>query len=245
MNESEQLARVLTVFLPILAMMMLLVAIAASHVRKTPSVLARLRAFAATLDGGGVTSTARALAVEGRRHGRRVALDLRASLGDHEYRVEVPGAADVRLSAAAAQAWAARGVHATEAAAAARHLFGLLGAPELVVKDGWLRVRRTASEYALSPQSLEAAFDALAGLAPLVARAQVKVRVGGVEREVHAWRVGEATLCPFCRDALEGEGEVAECERCRTAHHRACLDEAGGCTVFGCGAAEPRERLSS
>ena len=48
---------------------------------------------------------------------------------------------------------------------------------------------------------------------------------------------GEAPRCPYCKDALDAAApDAAACERCGTVHHRECLHEAGGCTVFGGGA---------
>lgn len=41
-------------------------------------------------------------------------------------------------------------------------------------------------------------------------------------------------VCPYCRDALGGAPRRA-CGRCGTEHHAACLAEAGGCTLLGCG----------
>ena len=53
-----------------------------------------------------------------------------------------------------------------------------------------------------------------------------------------AWTGGtEQALCPFCRDGIDVSGELAldACPACNTVHHAECLQEASGCTVFGCG----------
>lgn len=50
-----------------------------------------------------------------------------------------------------------------------------------------------------------------------------------------AWTGGDSSArCPYCKDDLTAEVDVVGCERCHTVHHRECLAEAGGCTVFGC-----------
>lgn len=41
--------------------------------------------------------------------------------------------------------------------------------------------------------------------------------------------------CPWCHDALRDGDSQWACARCGTRHHAACRDEAGGCTVLGCG----------
>ncbi|MFP5236666.1 MAG: NINE protein [Acidobacteriota bacterium] len=49
-----------------------------------------------------------------------------------------------------------------------------------------------------------------------------------------------AVACPYCRSPLE-DGEAVVCEGCATPHHADCLEENGGCTVFGCVKAPPAE----
>ncbi len=48
-------------------------------------------------------------------------------------------------------------------------------------------------------------------------------------------------LCPYCRDQLDLTSEdVTSCSECLTFHHCSCMEEAGGCTIFGCGNRHPR-----
>ncbi len=41
-------------------------------------------------------------------------------------------------------------------------------------------------------------------------------------------------VCPYCRGDFEASDVVAMCPACATPHHKDCLQENGGCTVFGC-----------
>jgi TM2 domain-containing membrane protein YozV len=51
-----------------------------------------------------------------------------------------------------------------------------------------------------------------------------------------------AAVCPYCRSAIElAEPATVLCPGCGTPHHADCLEENGGCTVFGCSAAPPAE----
>jgi len=45
-------------------------------------------------------------------------------------------------------------------------------------------------------------------------------------------------VCPYCRTPIE-EGQASVCEGCGTPHHPECLEENGGCTLFGCKFAPP------
>jgi TM2 domain-containing membrane protein YozV len=47
--------------------------------------------------------------------------------------------------------------------------------------------------------------------------------------------------CPYCRTAFEPDDEVVACSGCATQHHAECLQENGGCTVFGCSQAPADE----
>jgi TM2 domain-containing membrane protein YozV len=47
--------------------------------------------------------------------------------------------------------------------------------------------------------------------------------------------------CPYCRTAFEAEDAVVTCSGCETKHHVDCLEENGGCTVFGCSEAPAEE----
>src|SRR5512133_2236576 len=50
-----------------------------------------------------------------------------------------------------------------------------------------------------------------------------------------------ATVCPYCRGAIENESELLGCDGCGTQHHPDCYAENGGCTVFGCRCAPAEE----
>lgn len=216
--------------------------------------------LAAGLTGATVTDSARKLVTEGRRAGCRLRLtsdDTSPSLFYRDdgprivYEVEVPGwEGDLSLDAKQARAWVGAGAHVDEARGAVGHLFGI-GIQQLEIQDGWLRVRRLASDYAYRPGSLEAVFHALERLAPLFSRAKLTIRVADADVHVRGWSVDEQVLCPFCRDALGSvSDDLTACDACHTAHHRECLTEAGsGCTVFGCAGrasgSSSRERLES
>jgi RING finger family protein len=43
-----------------------------------------------------------------------------------------------------------------------------------------------------------------------------------------------SAACPYCRGGFESSDVVAMCPACATPHHKDCLVENGGCTVFGC-----------
>src|SRR5215468_10247385 len=45
-------------------------------------------------------------------------------------------------------------------------------------------------------------------------------------------------VCPYCRTEIE-DSAVVTCEGCGTPHHAECLQENGGCTLFGCKFAPP------
>jgi len=47
--------------------------------------------------------------------------------------------------------------------------------------------------------------------------------------------------CPYCRAPFEPDDEVVACPGCATRHHADCLQENGGCTVFGCSQAPAEE----
>jgi TM2 domain-containing membrane protein YozV len=54
--------------------------------------------------------------------------------------------------------------------------------------------------------------------------------------------------CPYCRAPFEEGDEIVTCIGCATAHHADCLQENGGCTVFGCSEApgeEPKISVSA
>jgi TM2 domain-containing membrane protein YozV len=47
--------------------------------------------------------------------------------------------------------------------------------------------------------------------------------------------------CPYCRTAFEPDDAIVACSGCETKHHADCLQENGGCTVFGCSQAPAEE----
>jgi len=47
--------------------------------------------------------------------------------------------------------------------------------------------------------------------------------------------------CPYCRTAFESDDAIVVCSGCETEHHADCLQENGGCTVFGCSQAPAEE----
>lgn len=50
-----------------------------------------------------------------------------------------------------------------------------------------------------------------------------------------------SAACPYCRTAFEPDDEIVACLGCATQHHAECLEENGGCTVFGCSQSPPDE----
>jgi TM2 domain-containing membrane protein YozV len=57
-----------------------------------------------------------------------------------------------------------------------------------------------------------------------------------------------SATCPYCRTPFEENDEIAACAGCATQHHAECLQENGGCTVFGCSQApleEPKISVSN
>jgi hypothetical protein len=112
-------------------------------------------------------------------------------------------------------------------------LFGEGGFPGLVwLEDGLQVTRRSKTK----PEWLSTMLGHLCALARLCDRKQVQIE--GLRQGVQfVWTgSGDDALCPYCRDGLHAEGlELTSCESCATVHHRACLGEAGGCVVFGCG----------
>lgn len=139
--------------------------------------------------------------------------------------------------------------------AVARAIRGLteppLGFAEVRLARGALTVERPVNSMHLTLPALRGVFDALLAVARQCERRRVAVRIKGLSVKARfAWTDGgQAARCPYCRDELgvelrldDGSDDLAVCDRCGTLHHRACLDEAGGCTIFGCGARRARER---
>lgn len=130
---------------------------------------------------------------------------------------------------------------------AVRRLTDDLGFGEVRLAAGTLTVERPVRADTLDLSALRRVFDALLEVARQCARRRVTVKITGLSVEPRfAWTGGgQAARCPYCREALAlepGADGLAECERCGTLHHSACLDEAGGCTIFGCGGRAPRAR---
>lgn len=71
--------------------------------------------------------------------------------------------------------------------------------------------------------------------APAPARPEPAVRA------VPAVQAG--VVCAFCRDAIDSERLTAECATCGTAHHLACYEEQGGCSVYGCTSRKVKSRV--
>jgi hypothetical protein len=85
------------------------------------------------------------------------------------------------------------------------------------------------------PNHLMSHFDQFVALAKLSGRKEIKTKGLGPGLRF-AWTGGsQKARCPYCRDDLNMEQEeLLDCENCNTVHHKACFEEANGCTVFGC-----------
>lgn len=132
--------------------------------------------------------------------------------------------------------------------AAVRRLTEELGFDEVKLATGNLRVEQRVRGDTLEVPALRRVFDTLIAVARQCERRRVTVKIKGLSVTPRfAWTGGGAAArCPYCHDELaldaDGAAAMAECERCGTLHHRACLDEAGGCTIFGCGGTRGRPR---
>jgi hypothetical protein len=69
-------------------------------------------------------------------------------------------------------------------------------------------------------------------------RMKIRVTLSAKETTRFGWTGGtQQVLCPYCRDGIDPKQDGLEaCEVCHTVHHAVCLDEANGCTIFGCDA---------
>jgi hypothetical protein len=137
----------------------------------------------------------------------------------------------------------ARGlIQATGVRAALQSVLALPGVSAVTLEGSTLWIRQRHPEF--TSEALLHVVRTLVQLARRCGRVPVKVTAREAKPRF-AWTDGGADArCPYCRDAIDPAGEAAlACGRCQTVHHRACLDEAGGCTVFGCGErAGARER---
>jgi hypothetical protein len=95
-----------------------------------------------------------------------------------------------------------------------------------------------------TPATVRGALGALERIARAIERTPLRIEATAAGAAAAlAWTDGGGDpLCPYCRAALtSGEAlPLAACNRCDTSHHEACLEEAGVCTVFGCGSTDFR-----
>ncbi len=129
-------------------------------------------------------------------------------------------------------------LQARDVQAALRRVLALPGVDRVELKGEALYVEQRARAHV---RGLEEVLEALVELARVVGRSplpELSLRPRGGAARRFAWTGGgETARCPYCRDELDAAApDAAACERCSTVHHRECLVEAGGCTVFGCGA---------
>lgn len=99
----------------------------------------------------------------------------------------------------------------------------------------WVRARSlaptTAGDGAIVAAHLRAILEQLEALTRPVAP------------ELSLTAIQGAATCPWCKEDLPADLVPAlRCGGCGTAHHAACLEEAGGCTVLGCRARAARVR---
>ncbi len=147
---------------------------------------------------------------------------------------------------------AGRLLQATDVRAALKKVLNQTGVTAVSLKRTTLRIEQRG---AIRAQPMQQTLRALLELARLCDRVPVADLISVRPREAapaasvaarFAWTGGgETARCPYCRDELDAAApEAAACDRCGTVHHRECLDEAGGCTVFGCAAKrdEPADR---
>ena len=108
------------------------------------------------------------------------------------------------------------------------------------LRGGWLSISRRRER--LDPEYVLWTAARLAEVARALDRREVQVVVRGERR--FAWTGGgDQVRCPYCRDGLDPAGDAAQaCGACGTAHHRECLAEGGGGSLFAC-AGRGRERV--
>jgi hypothetical protein len=120
-------------------------------------------------------------------------------------------------------------------------LFGL-GYGDVYLREGRFEVSRRLRRGDLRPDRLRRVFAALAILAGACAGRQVSVKVKGRDTQAFGWTgQGQSVRCPYCKDDLRPEApDLAACDRCQTLHHEGCLEEGGGCSIFGCQGGRPQ-----
>lgn len=209
--------------------------------------LGRLDAFAGrltrgTTDGrgfysGGLTTVA------GKLDGRDVELLVR--MGPRPtiaFELRVPDALAVDAHAPPLPLWflgsgpviaLARGASRGELESALRTLVADRGLSRVIAGGGRLRGEKAFRDEDLA---LEWLVDTARGLGRIARLAELEASKSSVEGKVQlASSEGGERRCPFCHGALDPQArDVSECPECHTGHHRECLVEAGGCTVFGC-----------
>lgn len=208
--------------------------------------------------------------IKGTLRGRPITLDFeRRGSGQHEYTVaqyglEVDNAAgDVDLSKGNAFDWPGSLLSMLKRPEVLTHL-GLLQLGRefalwrALLDDGFTvrlasgrllvekRIDVRSLDLVLDLVQLNAVYARLHEVADLCERREVRLKVEGRSATPRfVWTGGgQTSLCPFCRDQVRADDErdddVTACDRCGTVHHRACFDEAGGCTIFGCGSGVER-----
>lgn len=149
----------------------------------------------------------------------------------------------------AGSAAAVKGLFQQEAlAGAVRRLTHELGFDEVQLSSSTLRVEARVRGDTLDAPALRRVFDTLIGVARQCERRRVSIKLSGKVSVTprFAWTGGEqAARCPYCREEValdRSTDDLTACEQCGTLHHAACMAEAGGCTIFGCGARRGRSR---
>jgi hypothetical protein len=247
-----------------------LLALAWGARRQGPRTRRRLEALAGRLGGtirGDDPYAGAGVTVEGALDGRRVILRVRAEDGlRFESEVEAPhppcdlavehpdalvdvvnhalfGAKDRRVRGLKLQS--------LDEPAATRLLHGPAGdlLVELLAPNGRVTIREGRVRHA-RPSGLRDEVEDLLRELRLLARIGAALEPAPEPsrrtRLRFAWIRGDL-LCPFCRDDLDPRADDAQaCDACATVHHRECLEQAGGCTIFGCrgGPTRPAERES-
>jgi len=121
-----------------------------------------------------------------------------------------------------------------EAEAALEVIFSSCGFRSVELKNGrWYGEATMGS--ALNMAGLTGCLSALAKLAALSSRKQVRVR-GQSDRQSFAFvNNGKESSCPGCGEALDLDAdEIRSCEQCSTVQHASCFEALDGCSVPGC-----------